>query len=85
MLSKFLVHQTRPWGNSPVGSQIWVDTITRRFTDALTPLGLDFEGKTAPTFHEIRSLSERLYSEQGNVNTQELLGPQGSPHDADLP
>ncbi|WP_411195610.1 hypothetical protein ACHQI3_12235 [Raoultella planticola] len=30
-------------------------------------------GKTMPTFHEQRSLSERLYEAQG-INTQQLLG-----------
>lgn len=74
VLSQFLIHQTENKGNSPVGRQIWKDTISRRFTDTLGRLGLDFEGKEPPTFHEIRSLSERLYSAQGNVNTQELLG-----------
>jgi len=74
VLSRFLIHQTRPRGNSKVGSQIWVDTITRHFSAAVEALGIDWEGKTPPTFHEIRSLSERLYAEQGNVNTQELLG-----------
>ena len=32
------------------------------------------DGKGAPTFHEIRSLSKRLYDEQGNVDTKALLG-----------
>lgn len=74
VVSPFLIHQTRPYGNSPRGSQIWVDTVSRRFTDALASLQLDWGDKTAPTFHEIRSLSERLYAAQGRVNTQELLG-----------
>lgn len=74
ILSKHLIHQTTRMGNSPVGSPIWRDTISRRFTDALATLDMDFAGKTPPTFHEIRSLAERLYTEQGNVNTQELLG-----------
>ena len=42
--------------------------------DAIASLGRNWEGKTPPTFHEIRSLSERLYSRQGDVRTQELLG-----------
>lgn len=74
VLSHFLVHQTRPHGNSPPGARIWVDTITRRFTDALASLRLDFGESTPPTFHEIRSLAERLHAEQGGVSTQELLG-----------
>lgn len=74
MLSQYLIHQTKNYGNSPVGAQIWVDTITRHFTDTLGALGLDWGDKDPPTFHEIRSLSERLYADQGNVKTQELLG-----------
>lgn len=74
VLSQYLIHQTKNWGNSPVGAQIWVDTITRHFTATLGSLGIDWGDKEPPTFHEIRSLSERLYADQGNVKTQELLG-----------
>jgi enterobacteria phage integrase len=74
VLSSFLIHQTEPYGNSERGAPIWKDTISRRFTDVLTTLQLDWGDKTAPTFHEIRSLSERLYRAQGNVDTQQLLG-----------
>lgn len=74
VLSRHLIHQTTPHGNSPVGRPIWKDTISRRFTDALGALGIDWGDKTPPTFHEIRSLSERLYRAQGNVDTQQLLG-----------
>lgn len=74
VLSPFLIHQTQPYGNSPPGRRIWVDTVSRRFTDALATLKLSFGDRKPPTFHEIRSLSERLYSEQGGVSTQELLG-----------
>jgi hypothetical protein len=31
-------------------------------------------GDDAPTFHEIRSLSKRLYMEQGGIDTKALLG-----------
>jgi len=74
VLSKHLIHQTQPRGNSPVGRRIWLDTISRRFSEVVASLELDFGGRSPPTFHEIRSLSERLYTAQGNVNTQELLG-----------
>lgn len=74
VLSPYLVHQTEPRGNSPVGSQIWVDTISRRFSDALRGFAIEWGAHTPPTFHEIRSLSERLYRDQGGVNTQHLLG-----------
>jgi len=74
VLSKFLIHQTVNRGNSPAGRPIFVDTISKRFADVIGSLGLDWGDKDPPTFHEIRSLSERLYSDQGGVNTQELLG-----------
>lgn len=73
-LSKYLVHQTVQRGNSPIGRKIWVDTLSKRFGDAVEALGNDWGEKTRPSFHEIRSLSERLYAAQGGINTQELLG-----------
>ncbi|MDR5726731.1 MAG: phage integrase Arm DNA-binding domain-containing protein [Terriglobia bacterium] len=73
-LSKHLVHQTVQRGNSPIGRKIWMDTLSKRFGDAVEALGNDWGEKTRPSFHEIRSLSERLYAAQGGINTQELLG-----------
>jgi enterobacteria phage integrase len=72
VLSPYLIHQTGT--GSPKGQHIWKDTISRQFSEALADLKLDFAGKNPPTFHEIRSLSARLYKQQGGVNTQELLG-----------
>lgn len=74
VLSRNLIHQTRPRGNSPAGSPIWKDTLSRRFTARLAELQLDWGEQTPPTFHEIRSLSERLYAAEGRVDTQALLG-----------
>lgn len=74
IVSRHLIHQTGRYGNSPPGTAIFVDTISKRFTAELKKLGTDWGDRTPPTFHEIRSLSARLYSEQGNVNAQELLG-----------
>lgn len=73
VLSKHLVHKTEPHGNSPIGRKIWIDTVSKRFAAAVAALGIDWGEKTPPSFHEIRSLSERLYAAQG-INTQELLG-----------
>jgi hypothetical protein len=73
VVSHYLIHQTRPYGNSPVGSPLFIDTLSKRFTTALEGLGIDWGEKTPPTFHEIRSLSARLYKAQG-INTTELLG-----------
>jgi len=73
VLSKHLIHQTMRRGNSPLGQAIWMDTISRRFGDSVAASGLTWAPKEPPTFHEIRSLSERLYNAQG-VDTQVLLG-----------
>lgn len=72
--SRFIVHHTRNFGNAPAGSQVWVDTISKAFRRAYELAELPAEN--APTFHEIRSLSKRLYKAQGNVDTKELLGHQ---------
>lgn len=74
VLSRHLVHQTSTRGNSPAGRQIFKDTISKRFKHAMDSLGLAWGDKQSPTFHEIRSLSARLYKAQGGVNTQGLLG-----------
>ena len=74
IISKFLVHQTRARGNSPVGRRIFIDTLSKGFAVEVASLGMHWGDKTPPTFHEIRSLAERMYREQGNVDTQELLG-----------
>ena len=48
--------------------------ITRMFMEARNRCGLNLiEGTTPPTFHEQRSLAERLYSAHG-IHTQTLLG-----------
>lgn len=77
VLSKFLVHHVQPWGNAPAGSSIHVNALSRSFTNSrvlanIPDVGAD--GKGAPTFHEIRSLSKRLYAAQGGVDTKALLG-----------
>jgi len=74
VLSHYLIHQTENYGNSPAGSQIWVDTISKHFSATLAALGIDWGDKKPPTFHEIRSLSGRLYKTEGKVNPQELYG-----------
>lgn len=77
VLSKHLVHHVKPWGNAPAGAPIHVNALSRSFRDArirakIPDVGAD--GKGAPTFHEIRSLSKRLYEAQGGVDTKALLG-----------
>lgn len=74
--SPFFVHHQRQWGNAPVGSAVFPDRVSKAFTAARTLAGIpdEIDGKVAPTFHEIRSLSKRLYDKQGGVDTKALLG-----------
>ena len=74
ILSHYLVHQTERAKGARLGKKMHIAKLTRVFTDEVRALGIDWGSKKPPTFHEIRSLSERLYQAQGNVNTQELLG-----------
>ncbi len=52
---------------------IWFIAITTTFKKARIRSGITWMEGTAPTFHEQRSLSERLYREQG-LETQKLPG-----------
>jgi integrase len=72
VVSRYLVHHVNPWGNAPAGSKVHPDRISHAFTEARKAAGIPDEG--APTFHELRSLAKRLYTEQGNVDTKALLG-----------
>ena len=70
--SPYLIHHTRNHGNAPRGSQVFVDRMSHAFAEARDLAGIG--GEHPPTFHEIRSLTKRLYEAQGNVDTQWLLG-----------
>jgi integrase len=72
IVSKYLIHHIRPNVNAPKGSAIKLKTITAKFKEARDLAGIT--GDDAPTFHEMRSLTKRLYMEQGNVDTKALLG-----------
>jgi integrase len=72
IVSKYLIHHIKPNVNAPKGSAIMLKTITAKFKEARDLAGIT--GDDAPTFHEMRSLSKRLYMEQGNVDTKALLG-----------
>ena len=47
------------------------------FSNARDKANIDWKNGTPATFHEQRSLAERLYKEQG-INTQKLLGHKSS-------
>jgi hypothetical protein len=72
VVSRYLVHHVNPHGNAPAGSAVFPDRVSKAFTAARKLAGLPDEG--AGTFHELRSLSKRLYDQQGGVDTRALLG-----------
>lgn len=55
------------------GAKVRDTTIGQAFAEARDGSGVVVAGKTPPTFHELRSLSLRLYHDQG-VNAQALAG-----------
>lgn len=73
-VSPYLVHFFRATSQSARGAQVRSNTLTTNFSKARDKAEIPLEeGKTPSTFHEQRSLAERLYEVQG-VNTKELLG-----------
>jgi len=74
VLSPFLVHQTEYHGKSKPGQRLRLRRVTDVFSKEIAALGIDWGDKTPPTFHEIRSLSKRMYKRQGGVDTKQLLG-----------
>lgn len=73
VVSKYLVHFRHTSSQATRGDQVSTSSLTTTFRKARDKSGLNWDKGTAPTFHEQRSLSERLYREQG-VDTQKLLG-----------
>lgn len=76
-VSPYLVHFFRATSQAERGAQVKANTLTMNFSKARDKANLNLETGTPPTFHEQRSLSERLYRQQG-VNTQILLGHKSS-------
>lgn len=76
-VSPYLVHFFRSTSQAARGAQVKARTLTMNFSDARDLANIDWENGTPATFHEQRSLAERLYKEQG-INTQKLLGHRSS-------
>jgi integrase len=75
VFTRHVIHHTTYHGpQCPIGSHVHMDSLTTGFHAEIQRLGIDWGDKEPPSFHEIRSLSERLYTAQGGVNTQLLLG-----------
>ncbi|WP_326901531.1 site-specific integrase [Kosakonia cowanii] len=72
-VSPYLVHFFRATSQAERGAQVKSNTITMNFSKARDKAQIDWGDGTPATFHEQRSLAERLYDTQG-VDTQKLLG-----------
>lgn len=73
-LSRYLIHFNRNHSVARRGAPVGRQTISRGFNTARDLSCISWDtGKTAPTFHEQRSLSIRLHTEQG-TDAQALAG-----------
>jgi hypothetical protein len=72
VVSKYLIHHVRNVGAAKRGDPIRHKSITKAFSDARKLA--EIPDANAPTLHEIRSLSKRIYDEEGRVDTKALLG-----------
>lgn len=73
IVSPYLLHHHHSVSTAKRGGQIGYQSITTTFSKARDQSGLKCNKGTPPTFHEQRSLSERLYRDQG-IDTMSLLG-----------
>ena len=74
VLSPYILHHHNAKGTAVRGGKVKPTTLSAAFRKARESIAYDWtKDRTPPTFHEQRSLSERLYREQG-VNTQILMG-----------
>ena len=72
-VSQYLIHFFRATSMAERGAQVKSNTITMNFSKARDKAEINWGDGTPATFHEQRSLAERLYEAQG-VDTQKLLG-----------
>jgi integrase len=75
-VSKWMIHHNRKLTKRVAGDQVGAASLTRAFQRVREAAGITWEkGKTAPSFHEIRSLAARLYTDQhGKEFAQAILG-----------
>ena len=76
VVSKYLVHHTVKRGTATVGGRLSIGHLSNKFADFRdkAEIAVD-DGKTPPSFHEIRSLSARLYTAAyGKDFAQAILG-----------
>lgn len=72
-VSQYLVHYFRSTSMALRGAKVPGNTLTTNFSKARDKTDIDWGNGTPATFHEQRSLSERLYNNQG-IDTMKLLG-----------
>ena len=72
-VSPYLVHFVHSTSQAERGSRVKSNTLTMNFSKARDKAEIDWGDGTPATFHEQRSLAERLYKEQG-IDTRKLLG-----------
>jgi len=73
ILSPYLLHHHHSMRGVKRGTRIQAQSITKAFSSARDATRLKWSKGTPPTFHEQRSLSERIYRDQG-IDTKQLLG-----------
>ncbi|CFQ90199.1 MULTISPECIES: phage integrase Arm DNA-binding domain-containing protein [Yersinia] len=73
IISPYMLHYHQTTSMAKRGGKVSSNAVTTGFSAARDKSGLDWKDGTPPTFHEQRSLSERLYRDQG-VDTKTLLG-----------
>lgn len=74
VISQYLIHTHRAHGTSKAGDSVYANTVSRVFMEARDKADLSLpKGATPPSFHEQRSLSSRVYSDQG-IDVKTLLG-----------
>lgn len=73
VVSPWLIHFFRDTTHGKRGGQVTANTLTTNFSKARDKANIDRAKGTPATFHEQRSLSERIYRAQG-VDTRLLLG-----------
>lgn len=76
VVSRYMIHHTAHRGPARPGDQVPGNGISNAFQAAVVAAGIEAEeGRTPPTFHEIRSLAERLFkAEFGAAFAQSILG-----------
>lgn len=75
ILSRHFIHHTGFAGRAKPGDPIRKQTLSAAFAEARDKSGLSWPDRTPPTFHEIRSLSARLWAaERGKDFAQAILG-----------